>query len=172
MFDVGDLVFGVELAEGQQLLGLFDEGLDDRDAGKAFLAEVGEPGEGLLADIPLLHHVAAHHRGGSQQQGRGDQGEGGQQPVHPEHLGQGHTRQQQGVEEHHDAPGEALGDRVQVVGEETHEPAHLVDLVVVLAQMPGVAEHPVSQALLHLEGGAQEHNSPEKAAHHHGGDDR
>ena len=109
--------------------------------------------------------------GRDQQQPRGDQGEQGQQPVHAEHLGQGHDCQQQGVKEHHNAPGKTLRDRVQVVGVEAHKAAHLVDLVIVLAQTPGIVEHPVADVLLHLEGGAQEHDAPQEAADDHGQDD-
>ena len=168
--NVGCLVLHVELAEGQKLLGLLDEGLDDGNAGEALLTEIGQTGEGLLPNVPLLHHVSADHGGRGQQQGGGDQGEDGQQDVHAEHLRQRHAGQNQRVEEHHNAPCKALQHGVQIVGEQAHQTADLVNLIVGLAQVTGVSEHPIAKLFLHVERRAEEHDSPEKAACHDGQD--
>ena len=168
---VGPLVLPVEPLEGQQLLGLLHEGLDDGNAGKALLGEVGQLGKGLLPDVPLLHHVFAHHRAGRQQQGHGDHGQPGHHRVHAPHLDHRQASQQQRVEEHEEAGAVAVLHRLQVVGEQAHEAAHLVLLVELPGQVLGVVEHLVPQAGLHLDGRAEDADPPQKAAHHHGDDD-
>jgi hypothetical protein len=111
-------------------LALFDESLDDGDAGKALLGEIRQPGVGLLAGIPSLGQLLAHDGSGHQQESHGDQGQQGQHMVHLPHIEHRQRAQQHSVKEHHDAPAEALLHRVQIVGEQAHEAAHLVDLIV------------------------------------------
>ena len=87
--NVGVLVVSVELPEVPQLFGLLDEGLDHRNAGEALLREVGQAGEGCLPGIPLFGKLLAHQNGGGQQQRHGNQGEQGEQMIHPPHFDDG-----------------------------------------------------------------------------------
>ncbi len=54
------LVFLVQLPESLQFLVLLDKGLDDRNAGKVLLREIGKAGEGLLPLLPAPGHHLAH----------------------------------------------------------------------------------------------------------------
>ena len=170
MVDIGLLVFHIEFFEGHELQGLLDEGLDDGHAGEALLGEIRQLGEGGLTDVPLFGHVAAHHRGGAEQKRHGDQGEDRHQAVQMPHLAHRQDAHEDGVAEHHDAPAEALLDRVQIVGEEAHEVADLVDLIILPAQEPGPVEHFRAQTGLQENGGAKEAHAPDKPAQAHAQD--
>ena len=91
--------------------------------------------------------------------------------VHPPHVVDGQHRHEGGVHHHHDAPAHALLNGVQIVGEQTHEIAHLVDLVILPAQVPCPVKHPVPEALFDLDSHAEEADAPQEAAHHQGQDD-
>ena len=63
--------------------------------------------------------------------------------IHPPHIGDGQHRHEGSVEEHHDAPADTLLDGVQIVCEEAHQVADLVDLIVLPAQVTCPVKHPV-----------------------------
>ena len=169
---IGVFVFPVELLEGPQLLALLDKGLDHGNAREALLGEVGQVGEGLLSDIPLLHHVLADHRADPQQKQHGNQREEGEQRVHGEHLPNGHAALQNRVEEHQEARTIAILHGVQVVGEQAHQVAHLVDLVILPGQILGMVEHAVAQVGFHLDGRAEDAHAPHEAPRRHRQNDK
>ena len=164
MVQVGFFVIHIQLLEGPKLLALFDEGLDDRNAGEAFLGEVGQLGECLLPQVPLDGQLLTHDGGGRHQENHGNQGQQRQQMVHLPHVPDGENAQQHRVEEHHNAPTEALLNGIQVVGEQAHQVAHLVDLVVLPAQVLGMVKHLVPKLRFQPDCGAQEAESPQKPA--------
>ena len=170
--DIGVFIFHIQLLEGHQFLGFLDESLDDRNAGEALLGEVRQPGECFLTGVPLFRQVLAQQGGSRHQGAHGDQGQDGQEVVHPPHVGDGQHRHEDRIEEHHGAPGHTLLNGVQIVGEEAHEVAHLVDLVILPAQVPCPVEHPVTKALFDLDAHAEEADAPQEAAHHQGQDDQ
>ena len=162
--DVGFFAFKVELAEGVQLLGLLDKGLDHGNAGKAFLRKIGQAGKGGLALFPagresLFQKGAAH-----QQDRHGDHGEQSEQRIHAKHVENGQNAEAQRVEEHKNARAEAILHRFQVVGEKGHQTAHLVRLIVLLRQELAAVEHPAANIGFHADGRAEEADAPQKAA--------
>ena len=110
--NIGVLAVPVQLFKGHQLLGFLHKGLDDGNAGKAFLSEVRQIGEALLPVIPFSGHVFAHHCGAGEQQPHGNQGQDGEQVIHAPHLGNGQRTQNDGVKKLHEAPAVALLDSV------------------------------------------------------------
>ena len=88
--------------------------------------------------------------------------------VHLPHVPNRQNAQQHGVKEHHDAPAETLLNGIQVVGEQAHQVAHLVDLVVLPAQIFGTVKHVVPQFFFQPNRRTQEAKPPHKTAHHHG----
>ena len=165
---IGLLIVLVQLPEGHQFLGFLHEGLDDRNTGEALLREIRKLGKCLLTDVPLLGQVIAQHHRACHQAGHGDQGQHGQGTVHLPHFHNGQQAQQKGIEEHHNAPAEAFLNGVQIVGEQTHQVAHFIHLVILPAQFPGMVKHPVAKLSLHPDGGAEEAHTPQKAADDHG----
>ena len=166
-FDVCFFVFLVELAEVPQLLGFLNESLHHSDAGVAFLGEVGKVGEGLLAGLPLFAHVVAHQNGACQQKAHGDQTERRQRRIHGEHFVDGQAAQEGSVEAFHNAPAVALLEVIHIVGEQTHQIAHLVHLVVLPGQFLAVAKHTVAHVGLHENGAAHEAHTPQKPTDDH-----
>ena len=118
--DVDLFILPVQLAEGQQLLRLLDEGLDHRDAGKVLLRKVGQVGEGLLPFLPAAGHDTAHQTARQEHQKGGDHGHQGQGGVHLPHLEEGQQPQKQRVAEHQHPVAEALLDGLEVVGVQAH----------------------------------------------------
>ena len=169
--DVGILAVPVQLFKGHQLLDLLHKGLDDGNSGKALLSEVGQIGEALLPVVPLPGHVLAHHRGAGEQQPHGDQGQDGEQVIHAPHSGNGQRTQNDGVKELHEAPAVALLNSVQIVGEQAHQIAHLVHLIILPAQVFCVAEHLIPQVRLHLSSRAEDRYPPQETAEDDGKDD-
>ena len=88
--------------------------------------------------------------------------------VHAPHSPNGQRALNNGVKKLHKAPAVALLHRVQVIGKQAHEGAHLVHLVVFPAQGLGVAEHLVPQVRLHLGGGTENGGPPGKPAQDNG----
>ena len=127
---IGIFVIHIQFFEGPKFLCFLDEGLDHRNTGETLLGEIRQFGVGLLADIPFLSHSFAHDGGRSQQKAHGDQRKQGKQRVHLPHIQNRQRTHQNGIEEHHHAPTEALLHRIQIVGEITHQIANLVDLIV------------------------------------------
>ena len=168
---VGVLVFDVQLPKVLELDQLLHEGLDHRVARKGLLSKVGKVREGLLADLPLLHHGLAHEHAEQEQHGQRDQRQGGEHQVHPQHLGEGQSPQEQGVEEHQHPVPEALLDGIEVVGEQAHEVPHLVHLVILPRKVLAVVEHADADVRLHLDGGAEEAHPPQEPADDHDHDD-
>ena len=82
----------------------------------------------------------------------------------------GQPAQQHRVKKHEKAEAVALLHRLQVVGEQAHQSAHLVFLVELAGQVLGVVEHLVAQVGLHLDGRAENAHPPQKAAEYHGDD--
>ena len=131
--DVGPLIFLVQAPKGHQLPGLHDKGLNDGNAGKALLGKVREPRKALLAVVPLLLHGAAHDAGHGEQQSHGDQAQHRQPHIHPQHLHRGEGAQKGRVKQLQKAPAEAVLHSLDVIGEQTHQVAHLVHLVILPA---------------------------------------
>ena len=88
--------------------------------------------------------------------------------VHLPHLRHGHGAQNQGIKELHKAPAVALLNGIQVIGEQAHEVAHLVLLVVFPAQIFGMVKHLVPQVSLHPNGRAENGHPPQEPAKHDG----
>ena len=130
---IGFFVFHIQLFEGPQFLSLLDKGLDHSDAGEAFLGEIGQTGIGLLTGIPFLCQPLTNDGGGCQQKCHGNQGKQGQARIHAPHFADGHDAQHYCIEEHHHTPAEAFLHRIQVVGEQTHQIANFVDLIILPA---------------------------------------
>ena len=91
--------------------------------------------------------------------------------IHAPHLGNGQGTQNDGVKELHEAPAVALLNGVQVVGEQTHQIAHLVHLVVLPAQILRVAEHLIPQIRLHPGRRAEDRYPPQEPAEDNDQDD-
>ena len=113
----------------------------------------------------------AHDGADDQQKNHGDQGEEGQGQIHTEHLPQSHDTEEQRVGQHEDARAEAILYRLQVVGEEGHERAHFVDLVVLAGEILTAVEHPSAEIRLHLDARAEEADTPEEPPKGHADDD-
>ena len=165
--DVDLLVLLVQLPESHQLLQLFDEGLDDRDAGEVLLRKIGQVGKGLLALFPALRHYLAHQRADGEHDESRDEGKDGQLDVHPPHLIKGQQTQRQRIEEHQHAVAKALLNGVEVVGVQAHQVADLVHLIVLLRQLPAVVEHPLPQVRRDPHRRAEEADTPQKAPDDH-----
>ena len=160
-------VFLVQLPEGLQFLVFLDKGLDDRNAGKVLLREIGKAGEGLLPLLPAPgHHLAHLGADGKHDQGR-DQSQQGQPHVHGPHLIKGQQTQGQRVEEHQHTVTKALLNGVQVVGVQAHQVADLVHLIVLLGQPAAVVEHPLPQVCRDPHRRAEETDAPQKAPNDH-----
>ena len=91
--------------------------------------------------------------------------------IHAPHSGNGQRTQNDGVKELHEAPAVALLNSVQIVGEQAHQIAHLVHLIILPAQVFCVEEHLIPQVRLHLSSRAKDRYPPQETAEDDGKDD-
>ena len=110
----------------------FCECLDHGDAGEGFLRIVGQRREGLLALFPFLIDPEAHDQGDDEHEAHRDQTETGHLQIHTEHFIERKTAENHGITQGQNTAPEALADGGEVVREERHQIADLVDVVVLL----------------------------------------
>ena len=165
-------VFSVEDTEREKLLELFDERFDNGNAREAFLCEIRKLREGFLSCFPFHHHIFADKRADDEQKCHRDECEKRKDAVHAPHFEDGESAEKQSVAEHHDARAKAFLNGLEIVCEQGHKVADLIDTVIFLRKLSGMSEHFVSDRGLDADTRTKKANTPQKSAECHQHDDK
>ena len=165
---VGVLVFGVQLFKRPKLLCFLYKCLNDGNAGEAFLREIRKGRECCLALVPFFHHIFTNDERNEQHKDHGNEREQSQELVYLNHFENGEAAKEQSIGKHHSTPAECFLNGVKVVGEQGHQVANLVDLVVVLREVLAMVKQAQAQICLQTNACTKKADAPCKSTNNQG----
>ena len=164
-YHVQVFIHGVPVCPGKGAhLGAFSyKGLDDADAGKAFLHKVRQIGNGLLAfPEPGVHDFAVVNFPGADEQ-HGDDCQKRKTDIDiVHHLAYDHYCHDTGIEHTDDSGADCHPDRIQITCEAGHQIPGFMFVIIFHAHFFQMAEHIVAKLFFNGTGCPEQEKTPEK----------